>query len=206
MVSWGRRGFPTLGEGKAKSNQKAKVWAKIAERGRRWKERVGGNPDLDRLGRGGSRETLKLMRIWRPDWLDSARAGWYLTPGPVAQLVEQRTFNPTVRGSSPRGLTEKCMENSAYRLLYPVGGEAFLASELLRNFVDRIGSLVRNRRERIFLVTRSIIWCRPSDRTESRWLFPIRHRRAFRILSSVADRLRQVRPVSVWLLSRGTPC
>ena len=160
------------------------------------------------------------MRIWRPDWLDSARAGWYLTPGPVAQLVEQRTFNPTVRGSSPRGLTEKCMENKRLPTSYPVGGEAFLASGLLGNFVDRIGSLVRNRRERIFLVTRSILWRRPSDRTESRWLFPIslglrfrppchvaiRHRRAFRILSSVGDRLRQVRLVSVWLLSRGTPC
>jgi len=48
-----------------------------------------------------------------------------------------------------------------------------LASELLGNFVDRIGPLVRNRRERIFLVTRSILWRRPSDRTESRWLFPI---------------------------------
>ena len=129
------------------------------------------------------------MRIWRPDWLDSARAGWYLTPGPVAQLVEQRTFNPTVRGSSPRGLTEKCMENKRLPTSYPVGGEAFLASGLLGNFVDRIGSLVRNRRERIFLVTRSILWRRPSDRTESRWLFPIRHRRAFRILSSVGDSL-----------------
>jgi hypothetical protein len=112
------------------------------------------------------------------------------------------------------------MENKRLPTSHTVGGEAFLASELLRNFVDRIGSLVRNRRERIFLVTRSILWCRPSDRTESRWLFPIslglrfrppchvpiRHRRAFRILSSVGDRLRQVRPVSVWLLSRGTPC
>ena len=45
------------------------------------------------------------MRISRRDCLDSARAEWYPTPGPVAQLVEQRTFNPTVRGSSPRGLT-----------------------------------------------------------------------------------------------------
>lgn len=81
----------------------------MSEWGRRWTERVGGDLDLGSLGRGGSRASLKLMRIWRPDWLDSARAGWYSTLGPVAQLVEQRTFNPTVRGSSPRGLTEKFM-------------------------------------------------------------------------------------------------
>jgi hypothetical protein len=38
--------------------------------------------------------------------LDGLRRRWYSTPGPVAQLVEQETFNLTVRGSSPRGLTE----------------------------------------------------------------------------------------------------
>ncbi len=42
----------------------------------------------------------------RAVWLDEAGGGWYLPAGPVAQLVEQRTFNPTVRGSSPRGLTK----------------------------------------------------------------------------------------------------
>ena len=39
--------------------------------------------------------------------LDAQGRRCYPTPGPVAQLVEQRTFNPTVRGSSPRGLTVK---------------------------------------------------------------------------------------------------
>lgn len=38
--------------------------------------------------------------------LDGARGRWYSTRGPVAQLVEQETFNLTVRGSSPRGLTD----------------------------------------------------------------------------------------------------
>jgi hypothetical protein len=46
------------------------------------------------------------------NWVDMIWRRWYPTPGPVAQLVEQRTFNPTVRGSSPRGLTNLLNKNS----------------------------------------------------------------------------------------------
>ena len=47
------------------------------------------------------------MRFRRRLCLDGAPGRCYPTPGPVAQLVEQETFNLTVRGSSPRGLTAR---------------------------------------------------------------------------------------------------
>ena len=37
------------------------------------------------------------------------RSGFGSAPAPLAQSVEQRTFNPQVLGSSPRGRTTHCL-------------------------------------------------------------------------------------------------
>ncbi len=39
-------------------------------------------------------------------WLVESRAVLFLVIAPLAQLVEHRTLNPQVLGSSPRGRTE----------------------------------------------------------------------------------------------------
>ena len=85
---------------------------------------AGGLPLAAKAGRGlisGCRESrvTRTRRRWSAcsaagegggrtlGSLDGVGRRWYPTPGPVAQLVEQETFNLTVRGSSPRGLTVK---------------------------------------------------------------------------------------------------
>ena len=85
--SLGVMGPGTVGERKAKSNEKAKVDYGQAEQA-----------ETEGIGLGW----LSARSV-----LDEVGGGWYPRPGPVAQLVEQETFNLTVRGSSPRGLTEK---------------------------------------------------------------------------------------------------
>ena len=45
------------------------------------------------------------MSVGRAGSVDGGGGRWYPTSGPVAQSVEQETFNLTVQGSSPCGLT-----------------------------------------------------------------------------------------------------
>jgi hypothetical protein len=45
-------------------------------------------------------------------------------PAAVAQLVEQRTFNPTVVGSSPTGGTEKTLVLSLFSALHGIEDDA----------------------------------------------------------------------------------
>ncbi len=51
------------------------------------------------------RQDLSETLICDAPWLVESRAVLFLVIAPLAQLVEHRTLNPQVLGSSPRGRT-----------------------------------------------------------------------------------------------------
>ncbi len=60
------------------------------------------------------RTALSGARHARRQRAEVVRAAIIVLPAAVAQLVEQRTFNPTVVGSSPTGGTQKWLVQAIF--------------------------------------------------------------------------------------------